>query len=260
MTRDGLATSLEEALHQPPYEPGTKLPSERQLAISYGVSRPVVREALRTLAERGLIDIRPGRGAYVRQARTSDAARPLAALYRRQRVTPRDVVEARVMLEREAVRLAATRADDKDIEAMELTLTRLDNASDLIERARWDIAFHALVARAAHNPMIETMFGSISSLAFELMLRSLGDPNVSSVGLPYHQEIFEAIRDRNPKRAQAAIEAHLEVAKALYGIDLDQSLHLVARRELRRIFGETVSLDALLADLHAPASPSSDDD
>jgi GntR family transcriptional repressor for pyruvate dehydrogenase complex len=249
---DALASRLEEELVGDGAQPGTKLPSERQLALRFGVSRPLVREALRTLVERGLIQIAPGRGAFVRAMRMSDAARPLHALYRRQNATPRDLVEARLMLEREAVGLAAERAGHDELEAMERVLERFDRTGDLIERARCDIAFHALIARMARNPVIETMFSSIASLTFELMLRSLSDPAVSREGLPYHREIADAIGDRDPARAREAIEGHLVIARRLYGQDLDQGIDLVARRELERVFGRSVSLEAIIADIGLP--------
>jgi GntR family transcriptional regulator, transcriptional repressor for pyruvate dehydrogenase complex len=252
ISRDGLASRLEEELLGRAAQPGTKLPSERQLALRFGVSRPVVREALRSLVERGLIEISPGRGAFVRAMRMTDAARPLDALYRRQNATPRDLVEARLMLEREAAGLAAERAEPAELDAMQRILDRFDRTGDLIERARCDVAFHALIARMSHNPVIETMFSSIASLTFELMLRSLGDPAVSREGLPYHGEIFQAIRDRDAERARTAIEGHLLIARRLYGEDLDQNLDIVARRELERLFGRSVSLEAIVAEIGLP--------
>jgi GntR family transcriptional regulator, transcriptional repressor for pyruvate dehydrogenase complex len=252
ISRDAVAARLEEELVGDGVQPGTKLPSERQLAVRFGVSRPLVREAMRTLVERGLIEISPGRGAFVRAMCMSDAARPLDALYRRQNTTPRELVEARLMLEREAAGLAAERAEPDELEAMERLLDRFDRTGDLIERARCDIALHALIARMSHNPVIETMFSSIASLTFELMLRSLGDPKVSREGLPYHREIADAIRDRDPDRAREAIEGHLVIAQRLYGQDFDRGLDLVARRELERVFGRAVALEKILADIGLP--------
>jgi GntR family transcriptional repressor for pyruvate dehydrogenase complex len=252
LSRDALASRLEEEFVGGGSPPGTKLPSERQLAGRFGVSRPVVREALRGLVERGLIEIAPGRGAFVRAVSTSDAARPLDGLYRRQNATPRDLVEARLMLERTAAGLAAERAEAHELEAMEGLLERFDRTGDLIERARCDVAFHALIARMSHNPVIETMFSSIAMLTFELVLRSLGDPTVSREGLPYHREIYEAIRDGDGEHAQEAIDGHLTIARRLYGDDLDLHLDLVARRELERVFGRSVSLGAIVAGIGVP--------
>jgi GntR family transcriptional regulator, transcriptional repressor for pyruvate dehydrogenase complex len=78
---------------------------------------------------------------------------------------------------------------------MELALTRFERSADLVDKTRCDIAFHMSIVRAAHNPVVETMYGSIRGLVVRLMLRSLGDPTVSRAGVPYHREVYEAIRN-----------------------------------------------------------------
>jgi GntR family transcriptional regulator, transcriptional repressor for pyruvate dehydrogenase complex len=240
LDRDGVARRLEQDLLDGTIAPGEKLPSERELAARFGVSRPLVREALRGLIEKGYIEVSPGRGAFARQVRARDAARPLDILLRRQRVTPRDIVEARMMVERDAAYLAAERATDDDLEALRRALAGFASANGIIERATWDVAFHALISRAARNPVIETMFGSIVGLTFELVVRSLGDPGVSREGVPYHDEILDALVHRDPARARRAVEGHLLVAGRMYGNDLDRSLDAVAREGLERALGEEV--------------------
>lgn len=234
-TKEGLAQRLELELLSDHPPVGSQLPSERRLAQRFGVSRPVVREVLRGLEERGLIVVAPGRGTFVRDFRWEDAVRPLDAIYRRRQPTPRDLVQARMMLERQTAALAADHASDADLAAMEAALGRFDEGHDVVTRARADIDFHAAVAAAAHNPVIETMFGSIRPLAFELMLRSLSDATVSRAGVPYHREVLEAIRSRDSTRAQRAMEGHLSIAFHTYGNDLDRSLDLVAQRKIEQL-------------------------
>ena len=161
LNRDSLVSYLKEQIISGHFAEGSKLPSERTIAEEYGLSRPAVREALRDLAGRGLIETVPGRGAYARRPQAGDLAGPLEAFYRRQRITPRHLVEARKMIECEAASLAASRSGRKDLEARELTLARFDHSADLIDRTQYDIAFHMSIVRAAHNPVIETMCGSI---------------------------------------------------------------------------------------------------
>jgi GntR family transcriptional regulator, transcriptional repressor for pyruvate dehydrogenase complex len=235
---------------------GEKLPSERRLAERLGVSRPVVREALQCLAGRNLVQVIPGRGTYVRRARVSDAAWPMDLLFRRRQATPRDLVEARKMIECKAAFLAASRAERKDLEAMERALVGFDHSSDLLEKTRYDITFHTSIVRAARNPVIETMFSSITNLTVELMLRSLSDPNVSRVGVPYHWEIYEAIRDGDAEQARTAMDGHLLVAERLYGEDYDRSLGMLARRELIRLLGP----DAMPEDLLGATMPNAGED
>src|SRR5215213_6954504 len=99
MTRAALADHLEEQILAGNLAVGAKLPSERQLAERFGLSRPLVREALRGLVERRLVEVEPGRGAFVRGAHATDAAHELGLLVRRHPATPRQLVEARTMLE-----------------------------------------------------------------------------------------------------------------------------------------------------------------
>ena len=212
LTRSDIAAQLEAEVLAGELEPGTKLPSERELAQRLGVSRPLVREALRSLVERGLVKVSPGRGAFVRAASTADAARPLGSHYRRQNVTVNHLIEVRTMIEPHAARLAATRASEVEIDALREAVEQNDAAEFVLERARWDITIHRLVARMAHNPVVEATFESIATLVFELMLRSLSDPAVVAASAPYHRGVYEAIRDRNPEAAYDAMLAHPRAA------------------------------------------------
>jgi GntR family transcriptional regulator, transcriptional repressor for pyruvate dehydrogenase complex len=252
-SRDVIAGYLEDELLSGRLPAGTQLPSERQLAVRLGVSRPVIREVLRTLVERGLLQVSPGRGTFARAMEPNDIAAPMTSVYRRRNATPRDLVEARLMLECEAAAQAAQRATDQDVAELDEAVRRVDEATDIISKARADVAFHARIARASGNPVIETMFVSITGLAFEHMLRSSADPTIPTEANPYHESVVEAIRDHDPEGARAAMHAHLAVATQRYGEDLDFSIEHLARRELDRmqvpeslrgsLLGEAVSAD-----------------
>jgi DNA-binding FadR family transcriptional regulator len=241
-----IAETLEARYVEAGAEPGTKLPSERELATRLGVSRPVVREALRILIERGLIEVAPGRGAFVRAPLPSDVARPFQALYRRGQATTRDLIEARIVLESEAAGLAAERATAADTDELERVIGELDAERGLVALARLDLAFHTLVSRAAGNPVLEQMFRSISGLIFEHMLRSYADPTIGQEANPYHRLVAAAIRDRDPATARRAMRDHLAVAARRYGVDLDLGVELLARRELGRVLGPSAPLDEVL--------------
>jgi GntR family transcriptional repressor for pyruvate dehydrogenase complex len=245
--RASLALHIEEAILSGRLASGAKLPSERQMAEQLGISRPVVREALRDLTARKLVEVVPNRGTFVREARSTDGATGMAALLRRHQATPRELVEARTMLECEAASLAALRAEETDLVAIEDALTRFDAAHDVLEQARYDLAFHLAVASAAHNPVIETMFGAIAESTVEMMLRSLGDREVARSAVPLHRAVAAAIAARQPDQARAAMSDHLSVAARTYGEDFDRSLDVVARRELARLFSPGITLDDLLA-------------
>ncbi|MQA02107.1 MAG: FCD domain-containing protein [Streptosporangiales bacterium] len=245
--RQALLERLTNELLDGGTEPGAKLPSERQLAERFHISRPVVREVLRELQERGLVEISPGRGTFVRAVGALDAGRLVEVLYRRGQTTPRQLVEARTMLEGQAAALAAERATDDDVAAMGRALEGFDRATGVIGRAKADIAFHALLARASHNPVLDIMFGSISGLVFEQMLRSLDDPHVAAEGVPYHRQVLAAIENRDAAAAGAAMTEHLTLALRTYGSDLDESLERIAMRKVDDLLGKGASLQSVIS-------------
>ena len=234
-TRDVVAAELEGEILSGGLGPGDRLLSERQLAERHAVSRPIVREALRILAERGLVEISPGRGAFVQRPSALAGTRPLDALYRRGHPTARQLSEARLLLECETASLAAQRAGLDDVRMLRTCLASLEAGGGPEQTVRSDLAFHLGVAAAAHNWVIEAVLGSLASLTAELMVRSLADPDVYRRSAPYHRLVYEAIAARDPVGAGAAMRDHLSVASSTYGRDYDEDLDVMARRALRRL-------------------------
>jgi len=232
---DAIASALAERVLSGELAAGDRLPSERRLALEFGASRPMVREALRSLIERGLIEVEPGRGAFVRSDTGPRRFQPLDLEYRRRGTTARQLSEARLMLETEAAALATEHADANDLAALGRALERLESSATALDRVRYDLTFHTALVAAAHNPMIETMFASIQGLTVELMVRSAGDPEIVRQSEPYHRIAYEAIRDRDAMAARAAIQAHLSIASSTYGEDYDRRLDTTAARALRLI-------------------------
>jgi GntR family transcriptional repressor for pyruvate dehydrogenase complex len=250
VSRHAVAKYLEDRITSGGYEPGARLPSERQLAEELHVSRPIVREALRALVERRLIEVLPGRGAFVSTDGSVAAANSLDSLYRFENATARDLIEAREMLECTAAELASERASEQDLAGLEAAVTGCEEAHMILDEARFDLAFHLGIARAAKNPVIETMFRSISGLTIELMFRSLSDPAVTSTSIPIHREVLEAIRHRDSATAREAMSRHLALASQLYGEDYEASIKSVAQRELARLFEPGVTLEELLDEVN----------
>ena len=246
-----LAGILAERILSGQLAPDTRLPSERQLAQEFGVSRPVVREALRALVERRLIVVEAARGAFVRRDAGSRRYQPLDVEYRRRGATARNLSEARLMLESETAGLAARQADADDLATLEAAVERLESSATPLDRVRNDLAFHAALAAASHNPVIETMFASIQGLTVELMVRSAGDAEVVRKSEPFHRQIYEAVAARDSDAARAAMQAHLGIAASTYGADYDQSLDTTAARALRLI-GSGAGLEEFLGSLLPP--------
>ena len=221
ISRARLSSHLEGEIVSGRLQPGTKLPSERQLSEQSGLSRPVIREVVRTLTERGLVEVFPGRGAFVRSSQAADASDRLDSILRRRQPTPRHLVAAREMLECTSVRIAADKVTQDDIRRIETAMAGFDQAPDLIARVHQDWMFHASIARATDNPVIETMFNSIATMTVELMLRSVSDPEVVSEAIPLHRAIASAIVAGDADRAERTMRTHLNVAASHYGDDFD---------------------------------------
>ncbi|MFF2727828.1 FadR/GntR family transcriptional regulator [Streptomyces sp. NPDC058008] len=233
-----IARELEHDIRSGEIPVGAKLPSERELATQFGASRNVVREVLRRLEAQHLIEVAPGRGSFVRE-QTSGQARGYDALYRAGRPTVRQLIEARLPLEVETVRLATEHATDEDIEALRTARDTLESASDVVVKARADMAFHDAIAVASGNPVLRIMLSSISGMMFEMMLRSNSDPSIGEPGVPHHPEIFEAIEARDAELACERMREHLMLGLRTYGKDLDVQVDIMARNHIEALLDET---------------------
>ena len=241
---DSVVRSMSEEILSGTLASGDKLPSERDLATRFGVGRPLIREALRSLAELGLIETIPARGTFVRAGDDSRVDRQAGMAIRRRGVTAHELSEARLMLETGTARQAAQRATPEDIERLEAILDVLDHSSGA-EHVERDLAFHLEIAAAAHNPVVEMMLESIAVPTAALMFRSVGDRQVMDRSQRYHRVALDAIRAGDPEAAAEAIRAHLSVAQDLYGPDYERSVDELARQALAQL-GARDGLDDLV--------------
>ncbi|MDX3855325.1 FadR/GntR family transcriptional regulator [Streptomyces sp. AK02-01A] len=233
-----IARQLEHDIRSGEIAVGAKLPSERELAVQFHASRNVVREVLRRLETQHLIQVAPGRGSFVCE-QTSRQARSYDALYRAGRPTVRQLIEARIPLEVETVRLATARATAEDISVIRAAKDALEAATDVVVKAQADVDFHDAIAAASGNPVLRIMLSSISGMMFEMMLRSNSDPSISESGGAKHPEIFEAIVARDVELASERMRAHLVLGLRTYGADLDLNLNVMALQHIETLLGES---------------------
>jgi GntR family transcriptional repressor for pyruvate dehydrogenase complex len=198
--------------------PGDKLPGERELAERMGVSRTVIREAIRVLSDRGLVRVKSGCGTYVRELSHKDAAASIE-LFLKLRQSPESfqhAYEVRRMIEVEAAGLAAQRADLEDYTAMEAAIEGMATHRNEPEAyAESDFAFHAAVAAATHNELFGVLLSPISELLEEMVRISLDAPNAADEGLTHHHNILKQIKSRDAEKARQAMRDHLNHARGL---------------------------------------------
>jgi GntR family transcriptional repressor for pyruvate dehydrogenase complex len=204
------------------YPAEERLPPEMELARQLGVSRGVIRELLRTLADRGVVSIRHGRGTWVNQPSEWDVldADVLAAMM----PTPASVgvlthyLECRRILETEAAALAAQRASSKDLSGMADAVAEMSNLAvtsqtdpDADRRFHAaDIAFHSAIFRASGNQVLPRVVEPIQRAMATLRPRLALHPEERvQRTLPEHKAILAAIADHDPERAREAMTAHL---------------------------------------------------
>jgi len=225
---------------------GDMMPSTRLLAEEFGVSRLFIREVLAGLQRQGLIQSIAGKGVYILKPQTLSAAKNFHTTARQSNATARDLIEARANLEEACAQMAATRATNEDIELMEVALDSFDGANGLVPRAQADIAFHALIVKSTHNPVLQMMFGSITTLVFETMLRSLSDSEIYAKGAPIHRKILVSIKERKPQLAHKLMGQHIHLAESAYKNDLDRKLSDIANRIVKEVLHSDLEIEDIL--------------
>jgi GntR family transcriptional regulator, transcriptional repressor for pyruvate dehydrogenase complex len=200
---------------------GDAIPSERRLSELFGVSRSVIREAMRTLERAGLVAIKPGRGAFVLQPSAETVSRPLSFLVRMRRGTIRDCVEFRRFLEPAIARLAAQRRTDADIAALQRALEGMDAvAHDPEEFIEYDLGFHSALAEASANPVFLLVLDSTISLMQETRQRTMHVSGAFERDRREHRAIYERIVAGDPDGAEQAMIDHLaSVVRQIESVD-----------------------------------------
>lgn len=210
---EALAAQIEEWILAGELEAGAKFPSEEALRQQFGVSRPVVREALSRLRERGLIETVNGSGTFVKHP---DADHLTDAVVRHLRVAAGDtetihkVYEARLAIESVTARLAATRATEHDGDEIAARLEEMRSQRGEIER--WtaaDLGFHLAVARASHNPFLTTLLAPLVKVIERGIIESFASRAAVQAGLRAHERLWEAIERRDAEAAEEAMRDHL---------------------------------------------------
>ncbi|MCR9106366.1 MAG: FadR family transcriptional regulator [Gammaproteobacteria bacterium] len=205
-----LAQQLSERIARGDYPVGERLPSERDLAAQFGVSRPTVREAIIALEIAGLVDVRIGSGVYVQEQRASQAA-----LLEVQGPGPFEILDARKLIEGETCALAAQHASEQQLQALQAVvdeMTEENRREAVTERA--DEHFHWLIAQAAGNSALAATVHWLWQLRSQSGISAHFQQRVRAEGIrpivEDHQAIIDALVRRDAAAARIAMQAHLQ--------------------------------------------------
>lgn len=189
---------------------GDRLPSEGELATLLGVSRTVLREAMKHLQAQGLVLMSQGKRPRIRPADPQAAVESLDLLLQRSKGSLGQLVEARRPLECEIAGLAAERAQPEHVEAAQAAIESLRAAKSLDEQIEADVRFHRVLALATGNAVFLTLLDTVAGLLRESRRRTIGKHGMG-VAEDHHRDILDAVRRRDPAAARAAMAHHLDV-------------------------------------------------
>ncbi len=208
-----LRESLLEKMRTRAWRAGHRLPAERELSASYGISRSTVRRVLQDFKQRQLITQAVGSGTYVsdqvQQALSAWAAPASAALA----VSPAELMNARLVLEPALIGLCVGSATAADFDRMDECNAHAEAAATLEEFERWDAALHAAIAQAAHNGFISAMLQIMNEVRAQdewaVLKRRSATLERRREYEQEHRALVQALRQRDADKARALCLAHL---------------------------------------------------
>ena len=217
-----IADQLTEMISKHRFQPGDKLPNELELAEELQVSRTTLREALRILSTRGLVEVRRGIGTFVTQSKSIHADYDILKI-QNTNVTAKELYEMRLMFEPQAAYYACLRASDEELETI-FRYGELDEQMILRRDPLWDESeqkFHNSIASATHNQFITTLLPIFNRAIHQGIMLANESPQVSEMTLHDHRVLMQYLRDRNPEGAKTAMYLHIINTMRAFSIDVD---------------------------------------
>src|SRR5882672_10300940 len=206
-----IVQQIEESVLDGTLKEGAQLPAERDLALQFGVSRTAVREAIKTLHEKGLVEAMPGRGTFVTNGTPNSMRQSLDRIVKNDQPNGTAwLVEFREILDPEIAALAAARAGEQDIATMREAVRLMDETSqDANGYIEADLDFHLALAEAAANPLVLSLIDSIVGLLREQRMHIFHVDGGPARGQFHHKRILDAVERRDSQAAREAMRAHL---------------------------------------------------
>lgn len=206
-----IAEKILEMISQGTLSVGEKLPAERKLAETFSVSRPTIREAMIALEVSGIVEIRSGSGVYV----IGESSRNELAIDDNL-PGPFEILEARLYFESEAAALASQRITHQEIHQLKVFQKKMQNLEnqDLAETHNYDQDFHELIAKSTRNSSIYDIICWLWTLRNRSQMNATFDTLIRSRGatpiIEDHQQIIDALQNRDENRARQAMRTHLQ--------------------------------------------------
>ncbi|HTI16376.1 MAG TPA: transcriptional regulator GlcC [Trinickia sp.] len=226
---DVVAERIEALIVDGVLKEGQALPSERRLTEKLGVSRAALREGLKLLRARGIIETSHGRGSFVANLASREHTTPMVHLLGSQPRTLYDLFEVRALLEVESARLAALRGTGADYVLITRRYEEMVGAGecDAETHARLDHAFHHAICEASHNPVLVHTLRSLTDLLLNSVFASVNnlyhrEPEKRTIDRQ-HARLYNAVVGKLPEQARRAASEHIRgVAECLREIEQEE--------------------------------------
>lgn len=192
--------------------PGDRLPSERELAAQFNVSRNTLREAIRSLEYAGIVQMRKGAtgGAYIMPGNSDAIVGGLRVLYHLGAITPQHLTEARIWLSETIVRVACERATQEDLQSLDANIAAMSDAHErgaFDERQKLNREFHLILARITRNPIIISMMDAVMDV-MGLFIDQIG-PGENPFTLPSRRRLMKHLYNRDAEQAVQEMDKYL---------------------------------------------------
>jgi GntR family transcriptional repressor for pyruvate dehydrogenase complex len=212
---DEIVNQVKALISEGVLKPGDRLPPERELIREFGVSRPSLREALKSLVAQGFLKVKQGDRTFVKSITSEKLQDPLSLLLKADTQKIFDLIEVRKAMEAWGAFHAAQRGSEEDIKRLEGIVGEMKEA--LGEGKSWekqDADFHLAIAQATHNTIQTHIMFTIYDLLRESVARVFKDQRKAKKLFQQHYRIFSAIKNRSPEKARERILEHLNYVES----------------------------------------------
>lgn len=198
---------------------GDRLPTERELSEQFAVSRNTVRQAIRSLADGGLLEVKKGAtgGAFIRDGGAVAVRAGLVDLYSLGTIQPMHLTEARLLIGVEVVRLACERGSEEEMLELERNVEQADaaaKAGDAPRRTLLNLEFYRILARMTQNPLLEIVTDAVMTITLKFVEDFLRTSNITV--MPFRRELLRILRRRDPDAAADLMRDHLLKLQKIY--------------------------------------------
>lgn len=198
---------------QEEWNEGSKLPPEQELADYFDVSRNVIREAIKSLKERGLVEPKNGVGVYVTKPDVQKLSSLIYRMVLMDDIDVKSIYDVRTMMETYTAGLAATVCSEEELQHMRKLLSRMEDRSISInERRETDYAFHVAIAEATKNPLLLLMVSAMKDVFIAMIEKGIFVRGGIEDACKRHEKIMRSLENHDADAAREAMQEHLEVS------------------------------------------------